>query len=386
MNEIQKERLIELLTDETLFGLNEAESTELNKLKKQFPEWENDVSFELAAVAVGLTDLDVSEPLPANLRERVLADANEFFNQSEKARNVVRFPTKAKETVGASVGGAIENAAGIEAKRPFWQWLGWAVAAAACVALAVNLWLIYSRPAVEQAETPKTVQTPERAEVPETVKTPEVIITPETAEIPESPKIPAERNETPENRETARKSESERNRESARKPGIVKTPEISGTPNVVKTPEIAVIPKVTATPETIKPPTIPASAAQQRAQLIASAPDIVQTSWTSAKGDKRVLGDVVWSNAQQKGYVRLRDLPALDPNQETYQLWIVDEAQSKKTLVSGGIFNVGQAGEVIVPINAQSRIRNPKSFAISKEKAGGVVVSKPNRVVAIAKI
>jgi anti-sigma-K factor RskA len=82
----------------------------------------------------------------------------------------------------------------------------------------------------------------------------------------------------------------------------------------------------------------------------------------------------------------LRDLPALNPNQETYQLWIVDEAQNKKTPVSGGIFNVGQAGEAIIPINAQLKIVKPKSFAVSKEKAGGVPVTKPDRIVAIAKL
>lgn len=373
MNEIQKDRLIELLADQTVFGLSEVELMELNQLKRQFPEWENNVSFELAATAIALTDLDVAENLPTNLRTEILASADEFFNRASNTQNVVSFPAKTKQTERTLVAA--------ETKRPFWQWLGWAVAAAACMALAVNLWLTHSRTPVEEANAPKTVQTPEGAEVPEIIKTPEVVITPETAEIPKSLKVPAtgENNETLTNVKTARNPESERNQEAARNPKTVKTPEIFRTPNVIKTPEIAGIPEAAKLPPEL-------SAEQKRTQLLASAPDIIQTNWTSPKGDKRVLGDIVWSNAQQKGYVRLRDLPALDPNQETYQLWIVDEAQKEKTPVSGGIFNVSQTGEVIIPINAQLKIKKPKSFVISKEKAGGVVVSKPNRFVAIAKI
>ncbi len=374
MNEVTKERLIELLTDQTLFGLDEQETAELNQLRRQFPEWENDNSFELAAAAVNVDNLDTSEELPANLRAKILADADDFFGVPEKAGNVVSFPVKSNETAVSSANRAFENSA--EKRQPFWQWLGWGIAAAACLTLAINLWLTRSRPAVEEAKTPQTVQTPGHAEVSEAVKTPEVVITPEIAELPDSSEIPA----------AGELNETSANREIARKPGTAKTPEIFRTPNVVKTPEIAGVPKVTVTPESAKPMPIPASAAQQRAQLLASAPDIIQTSWTSKKDDKTVLGDVVWSSAQQKGYVRLRDMPALDPNRETYQLWIVDEAQDKKAPVSGGIFNVGQAGEVIVPINAQLKIQKPKMFVISREKAGGVAVSKPNRFVAVAKM
>lgn len=366
MSEAEKNRLFELLTDETLFGLSGEERMELNRLKRQFPEWEKDFSVELAATAIGLSDLDASQTLPANLRAKILTDADSYFSRAE---NVSDDLTSMNET---------RVKAETAKSTPFFgRWFGWAVAAAACVALAIAFWLTYSRPSDNEAKNPKTVQTPEPVKVPETVKTPEVAVTPETAQIPEASKIPAngEQNETPKNRETARKSDSETNQETARSTETVKTPENSRTPNAVKTPEVAVVPA--RTPEL--------SAAQKREQLLA-APDVIQTNWTSAKGDKIVLGDVVWSNAQQKGYVRLRGLPALDSNQETYQLWIIDEAQGKKTTISGGVFNVGQAGEVLVPINAQLKIIKPKSFAVSKEKAGGVEASKPSRIVAIAKI
>jgi anti-sigma-K factor RskA len=79
-------------------------------------------------------------------------------------------------------------------------------------------------------------------------------------------------------------------------------------------------------------------------------------------------------------------MPVLDASKETYQLWIVDDERNEKTPVSGGIFNMSGTGEIIIPINAQLRILKPKQFAVSKEKAGGVVVTKPDRIVAIAKI
>ena len=361
MKDVKKERLFELLADQSVFGLSEEELMELRQLKTEFPEWEQDVSFELAATAINLARLDLDEELPANLRAKISDSAGEFFNQTDNPKNALYPAAGSIETVGRN--------AEIVPKSSFWQWLGWAVAAAACIALAINLWLTRSRPQPEVAETPKTVQTPENLETPVSTATPEI------AEIPEPVKTPEieESNKTARNQETAKNSETNKNQEIVRSPQNAKTPEAK-TPEIVRTP----------TPARTPPPEL--TAAQRREQLLASAPDIIQTNWVSAKDKKVALGDVVWSNAQQRGYIRLRGMPALDPSQETYQLWIVDEAQSKKTPVSGGIFNVGQAGEAVIPINAQLRIVKPKSFAISKEKAGGVVVTKPNRIMAIAKL
>lgn len=374
MNDAQKQRLFDLLADDALAGLSNEEQAELNSFKRQFPEWEQDFSHELAATAINLSDFNAGEEtMPADLRAKILSAADSYFSRAAEESAQKNSALSDDATFAASGKGNVNSTKTETVKAlpfSFGKWFGWS-AAAACVALAVALWLTYSRPPVNEAKNPKTVQTPE------TGKTPEAVLTPETAAIPEPSKIPANaaNNETPKNPETAKKPDAETNRETAGKPETVKTPENFKTPNAQKTPEIAAVP--TPTPQL--------SAAQNRAQLLASAPDVVQTNWTAAKGDKTVLGDIVWSNAQQKGYIRLRGLPALDPQQETYQLWIVDEARDKKTPVSGGIFNTG-TGEIVVPINAQLKIVKPKSFAITKEKAGGVAVSKPERIVAVAKI
>lgn len=289
MTDEKREKLIELLTDSTLFGLDEREAAELNQLKQQFPEWENDVSFELAAAAINLNNLDTNQELPANVRARVLAAADDFFGDTKDARNVVSFPVKAGE-VAASGNRIFEESNA--PKQPFWQWFGWGVAALACVALAVNLWTTSSRPATEIVDKPRVEQTP--------------------------------------------------------------------------------IPELTD--------------AQKREQLLATATDVVKTDWKSPKDDKQILGDIVWSGERQTGYMRFRGLPANNRERESYQLWIVDETQNPKTPVSGGVFDVDENGEAVVPINAQIRVRQPKVFAVTKEKSGGVVVSTQKEFVAVAKI
>jgi anti-sigma-K factor RskA len=357
MNDLQKERLLELLADQTIFDLNEEELMELRQLKKQFPDWEDDLSLELTAAMIGLSDLDTNDTLPANLRAKIFANADVFFSANKESQEVLNIAPKANKVVGLPMTESGGNIIEVKTKQPFWQWFGWGLAATACIALVISLWLTRTQKEPEIALNTETVKTPEVARSPETVKTPESVKTPEATQTPEFVKTP----------------------ESVKSPETVRTPESARTPKIVKTPEVV------RTPAPVKTPAPELTAAQKREQLISSAPDVIQTNWTSAKDDKRVLGDVVWSNAQQKGYVRLRDMPVLDASKETYQLWIIDE-KNEKTPVSGGIFNVSRIGEVIVPINTQLRINKPKLFAVTKEKAGGVVVSKPDRIVAVAKI
>jgi len=99
-----------------------------------------------------------------------------------------------------------------------------------------------------------------------------------------------------------------------------------------------------------------------------------------------VSGDVVWSDAKQTGYLKLKGLPVNDANKEAYQLWIFDETQSDKTPIDGGVFNVTADGEVVIPIDAKLRARNPKAFAITIEQPGGVVVSDRKKVAGLAPV
>jgi hypothetical protein len=97
-------------------------------------------------------------------------------------------------------------------------------------------------------------------------------------------------------------------------------------------------------------------------------------------------GEVVWSDGKQEGYMTLSGIPANDPGQYQYQLWIVDPDRDALP-VDGGVFDIpaGQ-GKVVIPIDSKLAVRKPAVFVITREKPGGVVKSAQEVVVAIAKL
>ncbi len=127
--------------------------------------------------------------------------------------------------------------------------------------------------------------------------------------------------------------------------------------------------------------------AAARQQLIAEAGDTVIIPWGTPEDPDfaQVRGDVVWNDARQEGYMLLSGMPINDPARTQYQLWVVDPDRDSNP-VDGGVFDI-PAGEttVVVPIDAKLAVSNPAAFAITREKPGGVVVSKgPLLVVASA--
>jgi anti-sigma-K factor RskA len=142
--------------------------------------------------------------------------------------------------------------------------------------------------------------------------------------------------------------------------------------------QIVIGPTPTPTPEQLTP-------AQQRQTLMESSGRLVRAEWTKGKMENvTVSGDVVWSPEKQTGYLRLQGLPRNDASRESYQLWIVDESQDKP--IDGGVFNITADGEVIIPIDARLKAMNPKLFAITVEKPGGVVVSTMEKFAAQAPV
>jgi hypothetical protein len=123
-------------------------------------------------------------------------------------------------------------------------------------------------------------------------------------------------------------------------------------------------------------PELPADLIASRAALLAEAGDAITLPWSppTVAGYEQVKGDVVWSESRQQGYLRLAGLPVNDPSRAQYQLWIVDPERDTHP-VDGGVFDVNSRGEVLIPIQAKLRVTNPKAFAITLEKPGGVVVS-----------
>ena len=275
MNENMEEIMLDLLCKKAVYGLDEHEEKQLAELERNLGAADQSQSLELTAAALSMAGLDTSEEMPSHLRSRIVADAARYFDERSQSQTT-------------SVSAVVPEPSG---RGSIFDWLGWAVAAAACIALALNIY--YTRS---------------------------------------------------ENNNLAR--------------GTLPTP----TPVEKLTPE------------------------QERQRLIETAPDLARANW-GAGNVKEVApaGDIVWSDAKQAGYMRLSGLPVNDPNKETYQLWIFDETQDDKTPIDGGTFTVNSAGEVIIPINAKLQPRNTKMYAITVEKPGGVVVSKREKIVALAK-
>jgi len=256
-------RLQDLLADLALEGLAEAEVRELERLGGA-----GDDSFDLAAAALALAELDLSEPMPEALAARVLAGALVGLARRE---GPAAARARRRWGLGASV--------------------GWITAVAASL-LAVLAW---TRPA-PVVEKLVTVEVP----------------------------APRPRPPTP---------------------------------------------------------------AEARAELLAQAADARTIGWaaTPDAAAAGASGDVVWSESRQQGFMRIRGLAADDPARSQYQLWIFDGKRDQAHPVDGGVFDV-QAGEVVVPIHAAIRVFEPKLFAVTVEKPGGVVVSKRERIVLTAAI
>ncbi len=124
-----------------------------------------------------------------------------------------------------------------------------------------------------------------------------------------------------------------------------------------------------------------------RDNLIAKSGDLIRSKWESPTPQipTQELGEVVWSSASQQGFMTLRGLPVNDSSKEQYQLWIIDPSRDEKP-VDGGVFDITNATESIVPIRAKLRVGKPTLFAITVEKPGGVVVSDQKRLPLLAKV
>jgi len=273
MNPEEKEKLFDLLTQRAVYGLSVDEQRELDEMQID-NTYRDGVSFELAAAAIAMTEVDARVEIPAHIKSRILASADDYFIETEQSD--------------------IQPTFAFEPRRSAWSWLGWLVAAAACVALAVNI--LWTRQQNPQVITSGPTPSP-----------------------------------------TVEKLDPRKDFEAMlASAGVVKA--LIGPP-----------------------PKAPAELAQ-------------------------VAGDVVWSDAKQAGYIKVKGLPKNDTAKTTYQIWIFAKNQDPKYPIDGGTFDVTVDGEVLIPIDAKIAARNPQKFAITAEKAGGVVVSDLKRIAALGQV
>lgn len=124
-----------------------------------------------------------------------------------------------------------------------------------------------------------------------------------------------------------------------------------------------------------------------RDNLIAKSGDLIRRKWESPTPQIPApeLGEVIWSSSAQQGFMTIRGLPVNDISKEQYQLWIIDPTRDEKP-VDGGVFDITNATESIIPIRAKLQVDKPTLFAITIEKPGGVVVSDQKRLPLLAKV
>lgn len=154
----------------------------------------------------------------------------------------------------------------------------------------------------------------------------------------------------------------------------------------LRTPIVSVMPQVAVNvsePTPVMPPTL----ADERNALLAKQ-DSLKVTLTPTKDPAAagVTGDVVWDPLTQRGYLHFVGLAVNDPQVHQYQIWIFDGGRDPKYPVDAGVFDVpADSAEVVIPIRAALSIAAAKTFAVTLEGPGGVVVSALGHVVALGK-
>lgn len=126
-------------------------------------------------------------------------------------------------------------------------------------------------------------------------------------------------------------------------------------------------------------------------------PDAVRWDWSPGlvNPSEGVTGYVTFSPEAQEGFMMIKGLEPNDPRIEQYQLWIWDrerepDPDNPQPLaenvhpVDGGVFDVNDDGEVVVPMKLPLRVGQPYLFAVTVERPGGVVKSDKSSVPIIA--
>ena len=129
------------------------------------------------------------------------------------------------------------------------------------------------------------------------------------------------------------------------------------------------------------------SPSQAADQLRAHTTDLVDLPFAGVGEFPDATGRVIWSDAGQQGFMTLGGISANNPSKAQYQLWIVDPSRDADSPVDGGVFDIpAGSGKVVVPIQAKLAVHRPQAFLITLEQPGGVVKSKREKPVALAKL
>lgn len=140
-----------------------------------------------------------------------------------------------------------------------------------------------------------------------------------------------------------------------------------------------------------QPATVPAitSITAVRDSLLGGPTTVVRVPWTATADTtaRGATGDVVWSQADQRGVMRFTGLAPNDPTTWQYQLWVFDATRDERYPVDGGVFDIPPGRTTVdVPIAVRVPVGRATMFAVTIERAGGVVVSTRERIAVLAKL
>jgi len=126
-----------------------------------------------------------------------------------------------------------------------------------------------------------------------------------------------------------------------------------------------------------EPPELRLTGLKRSGQPFVTVPLLRPTAGSSA------VGEITWFPQRQEGFLDLHDVPTIEAPGDQYQLWIFDALRDDRYPVDGGVFNV-PAGQkrVLLPFAARLPVADATSFALTIERAGGVVVSARDRIIA----
>lgn len=106
------------------------------------------------------------------------------------------------------------------------------------------------------------------------------------------------------------------------------------------------------------------------------ATDTTKATFTPGSGDfAGGYGSVVFSPSLQRGYLRISGLPLNEAKKMQYQLWAVDATRGTFA-VDCGVFDMNAECDLIVPFTPKLPLKRPDTFVVTREPAGGVVVSQ----------
>ncbi len=147
MNDNAREIMLDLLYKKAVEGLTADEERQLAELQREAGLDDESLSFELTAASIAMAGVNKIDEMPVNLQEKILADAERHFSIAASSPAVATEP----------------------ARTPLFAWLGWGLAAAACLVLAVNLYYtridtgeVVQQPPPPQAESLTPAQMRER--------------------------------------------------------------------------------------------------------------------------------------------------------------------------------------------------------------------------------